>query len=641
MKNILRILFIALLGNADVTAGEVPLDSLNLANVRQGWGNAASNKSVGGKPLTIGGQKFERGIGTHAVSVMYLRLQGQGQRFTASVGVDDEVAGQPASVEFQVIGDDKVLWESGLMKAGTPPRKVSVELGGVKTLVLVVEDGEDGIASDHADWADARVAMLGESRPEVIAMPVEEAVILTPKRGLAPCLHGPKIYGCRPGHPFFYRVPCTGERPLSYSAQGLPAGLKLDSQTGIITGTTPERGEYAVKLQAQNRHGKSERRFKLVAGDKLALTPPMGFNDWYAYLDHVTDAKMRYAADTMIANGMVDAGYQYVNVDDCWMGKRSADGNLAGNEKFPDMKGLADYIHSQGLKAGLYTSPGPKTCAGYEGSYQHEAQDARRFAEWGFDFLKYDWCSYRSIAPNAPELADYQKPYRQMGDLLAHQDRDIVFNLCQYGMGDVWKWGAAVGGHAWRTSDDLGIELNRVFQVALKNCGLRDYHKPGEWNDPDYIQIGWFNNTKAPFTPSESYSFMALWCLMAAPLFYSGDMERLDEFTLSILCNPEVIEVDQDPLGQCARVVDKHRFTFVLVKDLEDGSKAVGLCNSGEVAADVAAQWKDLGVTGPQMVRDLWQEKDLGEFTGHFSRRIPRHGVVLVRLNAKETGKRP
>ena len=498
-------------------------------------------------------------------------------------------------------------------------------------------------------------ALHAADSPKPAAAPVEEAVIRAPSPGPAPRINGPKVYGCRPGHPFRYRIPCTGERPMQFAAHNLPASLKLDTQTGIVTGTTPELGEYKVVFQAMNRHGKCDRTFKIIAGDKLALTPPMGFNDWYAYYNRVTDADMRFAADTMISSGMADAGYQYVNVDGCWQGQRDAAGNLAGNKNFPDMKALADYIHGKSLKAGLYTSPGPKDCGGYTGAYQHEAQDARQFADWGFDFLKYDWCSYGHIAaggsatdkkirlydPRSPSLAAYQKPYRLMGDLLKRQNRDIVFNLCQYGMADVWKWGAEVGGHSWRTGGDLGGGLHGIFELALKNCALRQYNKPGEWNDPDYIQIGWLGRTgvkgqhnlgPAPLPPNESYSFMSLWCLMASPLFYSGDMSKLDGFTLNVLCNPEVIEIDQDPLGQCARAVGHRGRTFVLVKDMEDGSKAVGLCNRGQSDTRVTVNWSDLGLTGKQTVRDLWRQKDLGVFTGKFEAAVPRRGVVLVRV---------
>lgn len=486
-------------------------------------------------------------------------------------------------------------------------------------------------------------------------LPPAGAVILTPKPGPAPQINGPLVYGCRPGNPFLYRIPCTGERPMKFSAKHLPATLTLDAATGIITGKAPAKGDYEVTFTAKNSHGKSARTFKIVAGDKLALTPPMGWNSWYVHFNRVTDVDLRAAANAMIASGMADAGYQYVNVDDCWMNAekpskylsdpkrvgplRDVNGNVQPNACFPDMKALADYIHAKGLKAGLYTSPGPRTCVGCGGAWQHEAQDARLFADWGFDFLKYDWCSYGNITKGDTNLAVLQKPYRVMGDLLKQQKRDIVFNLCQYGMGNVWEWGADVGGHCWRTAGDLGFELNRIFPVALMNATHGAWSKPGAWNDPDYLQIGWIGAQRGdnfvemhpcPLTPEEQYSFMSLWCLMAAPLFFSGDMRHLDDFTLNVLCNPEVIAVDQDPLGQSARVVRLTPTTFLMVKDLADGSKAVGFCNQGETFAHVTAAWSQLGLKGKQIVRDLWRQQDLGAFTGEFASDVSRHGVVLV-----------
>ena len=499
------------------------------------------------------------------------------------------------------------------------------------------------------------------------------AFILTPKPGLAPRINGPLVYGCRPGNPFLYRIPCTGERPLQFSARHLPKTLSLDAASGIITGMAPAKGDYEVTFTAKSPHGSSKRTFKIIAGDGLALTPPMGWNSWYVHFIRVTDADLRAAADAMIASGMADVGYQYVNVDDGWMNAevprkympdvkrigslRDAKGNLLPNIFFPDMKALAEYIHSKGLKAGLYTSPGPQTCTGCGGAYQHEAQDARQFAEWGFDFLKYDWCSYghivnggspkdkniKTFGQTGPTLEDCQRPYRLMGNLLKEQKRDIVFNLCQYGMGEVWKWGAEAGGHCWRTAGDLGFELNRIFPVALMNATHGAWSKPGAWNDPDYLQIGWIGAQKGtnflaphpcPLTPDEQYAFMSLWCLMAAPLFFSGDMQHLDEFTLNVLCNPEVIDVDQDPLGISATVVRLTPTTFLMVKPLADGSKAVGLCNQGETPVHVAAKWSDVGLKGRQIVRDLWRQKDLGKFADEFSADVPRHGVYLIKVKA-------
>jgi alpha-galactosidase len=333
---------------------------------------------------------------------------------------------------------------------------------------------------------------------------------------------------------------------------------------------------------------------------------------------------------------------------------RNSGGELIPNQHFPDMKALAEYIHGKGLKAGLYISPGPLTCGGFAGSYGHEAQDAKTFAAWGFDFLKYDWCSYGHIAeggaPNAtnvppygqraPSLEAYQHPYVVMGDLLQQQNRDIVFNLCQYGMANVWEWGAAVGGHCWRTAGDLGFELDRIFDVALANAEHRAWSKPGAWNDPDYLQIGYVGNAQqmgeprpCPLTPNEQYAYMSLWALMAAPLVYSGDMGKLDAFTLNVLCNPEVIELDQDPLGQSAATARLNDDTFLMIKDLEDGSKAVGLFNRGELPVEVSAPWAVVGVCGQQKVRDLWRQIDLGKFQESFKARVPRHGVVLVKVS--------
>ena len=475
--------------------------------------------------------------------------------------------------------------------------------------------------------------------------------ICTPSPKLQPRINGPQVYGCRPGHPFLYRIPCQGERPIRFSAKKLPKELKLDPSTGIISGTTPRKGEYTVILQATNSHGKTKRAFKIIAGDKLALTPPMGWNHWYAHYDRITDHMMREAADVMISSGMADVGYQYVNIDDCWMNApknndpqrvgplRDEAGNILPNRYFPDMKGLTDYIHSKGLKAGIYTSPGTLTCGGFSGSWQHEEQDARQFASWGFDFLKYDWCSYDWIAGKNKTLEIYQKPYRQMGAILQKLDRDVVFNLCQYGMGEVWKWGGEVGGHCWRTSGDLGFELDRIFDVALKNSEHSAWSKPGEWNDPDYIQIGWIGNASkmgvpelTPMPPAMQYAYMSLWCLMAAPLIYSGDMSKLDEFTLNVLCNPEVIEVNQDPLGECGTVIKRPDNNFIMVKNMADGSKAVGLFNRGKSDAEMSVEWSELHITGNQHIRDLWREKELGIQDRKFSANVPPQGVVMVRI---------
>jgi alpha-galactosidase len=394
----------------------------------------------------------------------------------------------------------------------------------------------------------------------------------------------------------------------------------------------------------------------------------MGWNHWYTWYHRISAEKMKQAADQMIASGMADVGYMYVNIDDCWMmmppegyeirgdrltgldvdavvGKaRDIEGRILSNAHFADMEGLVDYIHGRGLRAGLYTSPGPRTCQQYEGSYRHELQDAEQYAKWGFDFLKYDWCSYGKVATGeGRELL--QKPYREMGEILQSLERDIILNLCQYGRGDVWEWGGEVGGHCWRTTGDLGLKkgdrLPGFYHIAFSNMQHWQYARPGQWNDPDYILIGWVGvppslGVQLPrpttLTPDEQYSYMSLWCLMAAPLFFSGDMARLDEFTLNVLCNPEVIEVDQDPLGKQGRPIVHTEEKLVLAKLMEDGSIVIGLFNLAETEKPVGLEWDDVELEGPQRVRDLWRHKDLGVVTLSYELPIPRHGVRLIRL---------
>jgi alpha-galactosidase len=631
------------------TPTAVWLSSLDLTRMTAGWGRPLADKSVQDRRMSIAGRKFDRGVGTHADSVMHIDLKGGSKRFSAFVGVDDEVNGHIGSVEFRVYGDRSLLWKSGVMKAGEPAVKVDVLTEGLRKLVLWVGSAGDGVSYDHADWAEAKFEVTA-SPPAAIDPPVEQAVILTPKPSPVPRINGARVFGVRPGSPFLFTIPATGDRPMKFSAEGLPKGLTLDSKTGRITGSLTRRGQYLVILRATNTLGTAERDFRIVVGDKLALTPPMGWNSWYCFFDSVTDEMMRAAADAMVETGMINHGYAYVNIDDGWMVKpgsqdaivggppRNAAGQINANSKFPDMKAMTDYIHEKGLKAGLYTSPGPTTCAGYAGSYQHEEQDARRFAEWGFDFLKYDWCSYGGIAKD-PNLAELKKPYLVMKAALDRQSRDFIYNLCQYGMGEVWQWGAEVGGHCWRTTGDLGIATslyNNVITYGFSHDGREKWAGPGHWNDPDYLLIGWIGWRGAlrptPLTPNEQYTHVSLWCLLAAPLIFSGDMTKLDDFTLSLLTNDEVIEIDQDPLGRQASRVAKTDETQVWAKDMEDRSRAVGLFNIGEFETTVTAQWSDLGIRGKQRVRDCWRQKDLGIFEGHFESKVPRHGAVLLRL---------
>jgi alpha-galactosidase len=609
------------------------LETLDLQQVEQEWGTAHANKSVDDHPLSIGGKRFDRGVGTHANGTFRILLGAKAERFTTAVGVEDEV-GQRGSITFKVTGDGKTLWESGVMRGGDRAKQASVDLRGVKVLVLSVNDAGDGINFDHADWADAQIVM-NEGKPQSYTPPREAAVVLTSKPSPEPRLNGARVFGVRPGSPVLFTIAASGERPMIFAADHLPPGLHLDPETGRITGVLKERGTYVVTLSARNARGRAERTLKIVCGDTIALTPPLGWNSWNCFGCDVNEANVRGAADAMVSSGLIQHGWSCINIDDCWEARRDANGRILSNEKFPDMIALTEYVHGKGLKIGLYSSPGPKTCAGREGSYRHEAQDARRYADWGFDYLKYDWCSYGEIKPR-PSHEELLAPYQLMRSALNQVPRDIVFSLCQYGMGNVWEWGAQVGGNCWRTTGDITDTWSSMSGIGFGQAGHEKFAGPGHWNDPDMLvvgYVGWSAKVRPThLTPNEQYTHISLWCLLCSPLLIGCDMTRLDDFTLGLLTNDEVLDVSQDPLGHQAARVAKDGSLEVWAKELEDGAKAVGLFNRGDDAAMVTARWSDLGLTGMQIVRDLWRQKDLQACTGQFQASVPRHGVVLVKI---------
>jgi alpha-galactosidase len=357
--------------------------------------------------------------------------------------------------------------------------------------------------------------------------------------------------------------------------------------------------------------------------NQLAPTPPMGWNDWYQYECRVTDSIIRANADALVNTGMKAAGYIYVNIDDCWQGKRDEKGIIRPNERFPDMKALGDYLHNKGLRFGIYSSPGPKTCGQYEGSYRHEEQDARTYAEWGVDFVKYDWCSGREVYK--PE--EMRGAYRKMYEALRRTGRPMVFSLCQYGLEAVWRWGRQVGGNMWRTTDDIGGDYDRVSLFGFQHNGLEKFAEPGHWNDPDILQIG-----IGKLNNDEGRTQMTLWCILAAPLLAGNDLTKMTKETLAILSNPEVIAVDQDPLGVQGHRVWQEGPLETWMKPLADGSKAVGLFNRSESGLPISVRFAAIGVGHSARVRDLWAGKDLGTMAEKYTAQVPRHGAALIKV---------
>jgi alpha-galactosidase len=361
----------------------------------------------------------------------------------------------------------------------------------------------------------------------------------------------------------------------------------------------------------------------------LARTPPMGWNSWYQFAGKIDDSTVRAMADAMVASGMNKLGYNYINIDDTWEGGRDASGNLIPNRKFPDMKALADYVHSKGLKLGIYSSPGPKTCAGYEGSFGHEAQDAKTFASWGVDYLKYDLCSARDIYPSTPEAL--QALYQKMGEALQSSGRPMVYSLCEYGNGDVWKWGAKAGGNLWRTTGDIRDTWAAMDKIGFSQLDISSYTKPGQWNDPDMLQIG-----IGGMNADEYRTQMSLWSLLAAPLIAGNDIRQMSEETKSILMNDEVIAIDQDSAAKPVERLLTQGKTEIVWRPLANGSIALGIFNRGDAPAQVSLPWSSVTALlhgGKLTVRDLWLHQPIQMTGDSYSSSVPAHGVVLLTVS--------
>ena len=452
---------------------------------------------------------------------------------------------------------------------------------------------------------------------------------------------GSRITGTIRVTQFYYKI---------VESTGGPDGFTLTGS--MMDGTSDRRVKYEGKLAGDELHVATRRRpdaeliemvahrappsegvyparaplpaLHEVADNGLARTPSMGWNSWNKFAGRVDDAAVRGMADAVATNGMKAAGYQYINIDDTWEGERDAHGTITTNKKFPDMKALADYVHSKGLKIGIYSSPGPNTCAGYEGSYGHEEQDARTYAAWGIDYLKYDWCGARNLYTDEEMRAVYQI----MGDALLKAGRPIVYSLCQYGRADVWKWGAEVGGNAWRTTGDIRDRWDSMTKIGFAQDELAAWAKPGHWNDPDMLEIG-----NGGMNDDEYKTHMSLWSILAAPLLAGNDLRTMAPDIREILTNQEVIAIDQDEAGKQGRQIAKSEEQEIWARPLHDGGQAIGIFNRGGEPAKIAVKWSELGLkSAPTRARDLWGHSDVKVDGSEYSAMVPAHGVVMLRV---------
>ncbi len=375
---------------------------------------------------------------------------------------------------------------------------------------------------------------------------------------------------------------------------------------------------------------------KPASPQTVAQTPPMGWNSWNYFADKVTDKDIRDSADQIVATGMKDAGYIYVNIDDTWEGQRDADGVLHTNSKFPDMKALADYVHSKGLKIGIYSGPGPKTCGGYAGSLGHEEQDARMYASWGIDYLKYDLCSFipavmQKQAPTdkAAQMRLMIAAYDKMGKALQATGRSIVFSLCQYGWDAPWEWAPALGGNLWRTTGDIDPHWDRIYAILEQQAGLEKYAGPGHWNDPDMLEVG-----NGKLSLAENRAHFSMWAMLASPLLAGNDLPHMTQEIKSILTNRDVIAIDQDPLGHQASRVYADGEVEVWSRQLSGGAMAIAVLAAGDSRYSTHPfhlNLVKLGLHGSQQAKDLWTGKTM-ELTNNMPIEIASHDVLLIRI---------
>lgn len=636
------------------------LDDLKIKSFSEGIPAVVAKTCASGDSMKMNGMYYDRGVGAQSISVLAFLLDGNARHFMAEVGADDS-GSKTVPVKFYVIGDRKILFESDEMKAGDQPQKVDVSLKGIKQLGLLITHEAEGHNRTYCNWANAQLVMKENCLPE--HLPNNDIkTILTPEPSPEPKINSPKIFGNTPGNPFLYTIAASGNRPMSFSANDLPNGLSIDSKTGIISGKVTQRGTYHTILKAKNDLGEATKELTIKIGDTIALTPPIGWNGWNSWARNIDREKVIASANAMVNMGLRDHGWTYINIDDAWQGQRGGKYNaIQPNEKFPDFKGMIDYIHSLGLKAGIYSTPWISSYAGYcggssefengaftdsirqnkrafryIGKYRFETEDARQMADWGVDYLKYDW---RLEVPSA----------ERMSVALKNSGRDIHYSLSNSApFANAADWSRIA--NSWRTGPDIRDSWTSLYISAFTIDKWAPFAGPGHWNDPDMLIVG--NVTTGSemhptrLTPNEQYSHVSLFSLLAAPLLIGCPIEQLDNFTLNLLTNDEVIEINQDPLGKPARLVADNSGVQIWVKPLEDGSFAVGLFNTDnfgqtpqsyfrwgdETSKPFAFDFTKAGLSGTWKLRDVWKQKDLGVFENSFETEIAHHGVVLLRL---------
>lgn len=660
MKKLLITVLTALIGAAALADYKVLGEQFDVRDVIRGTGTVQVACAAIEKRFETTAAKYFFGLATPVPFEVAIPIGGNATKMTASCGLDKAYA--KGTVLMKVLGDGKELWSGTTTFVETNDLPCEVELSGVKTLTLSADPVDGSGEGVLAVWGGIELAYADDRLlPNDVRITSRQLGILTPPVAKKPRVNGARVYGVRPNRPILFRVPATGAEPLKVEVFGLDAeplkGLAYDPETRILSGRIADRGEYTLTFRASNAEGVDEKPFTIKVGDKLALTPAIGWSSWNAFSTFVTQTNIEQAAEALLATGLADHGYGYINIDDFWQNNperaaqdndptldgplRDEQGRLAPNKRFPNMKGLVDLIHSKGFKAGIYSSPGPFTCGRAAGSWQHEEEDAKQFADWGFDFLKHDWCFYDDVAfGKGLDRAMY--PYLVMGRALAHQDRDIVLSMCQYGMENVSVWGRLVGAQSWRTTGDVFDTWSSISAAIEKQKKLFYYTEPGAWNDPDMLCVGcvsWNDGQASRLAPNEQYTHISMWALVASPLMIGCDLTKLDDFTFSLLANDEVIEIDQDPLGKGAGCIAEGKDWEIWARPLADGSIAAGLYNKSNLEQTIPFELNQAGILCKWRVRDVWRQEDVGVFMDRYEASVPGHATHLIRLTPLACGR--
>jgi alpha-galactosidase len=641
-------------------------DDLQLQTFSEGIRPVSTKSNYWHNTMKINGVAYKRGFGAQSPCVLSFMLNGNASRFSAEVGVDDS-ANTAIPLTFYVVADQKILFQSKAMHVGDPAVKIDVDLTGIKQLGLLITDTVGGLGNKrtNGNWANALLMVKDGFTPGYVEN-TDPKYILTPTPKKTPQINTAKVFGATPGNPVLFKVATTGQRPIQFSATNLPAGLTISSESGIITGIVKKKGNYEVMLHAKNKLGSASKKLSIKIGDTIALTPPIGWNGWNSWEAEIDREKVLASANAMVSKGLADHGWSYINIDDAWMGVRSGpDTALQPNEKFPDMKGMIDYIHSLGLKAGLYSTPYLASYGGYVGAssdyptggethelfrpnrppysrigkYKFEPNDARQMAKWGVDFLKYDW---------RIDVASTER----MSTALKNSGRDIVFSLSNNAPFEkVTDWVRL--SNMYRTGPDIKDSWTSLYNTSFVLDKWSPFAGPGHWSDADMMIVG--DVSIGPvlhptrLTPDEQYSHISIFSLIASPMLIGCPIDRLDAFTVSLLSNDEVIAINQDPLGKAARLVLEKDGFQVWKRELENGDYAVGIFNiagygktpqsyfrwGNEKATNFQLNFKEIGLNGNFNIRDVWRQKDLGIFINSITTSVPYHGVMMFRLRKK------